>query len=69
MNESETIMFISLKLKANPPATVPSARGGGGGGGGEGILPHISYVRMRFPKRCRFGLLSILLWNRVWGNV
>ena len=64
MNESETIMFISLKLKANPPATVPSGRGGG-----EGILPHISYVRMRFPKRCRFGLLAILLWNRVWGNV
>ena len=32
MNESETIMFISLKLKANPPATVPSGRGGGGGG-------------------------------------
>ena len=31
MNESETIMFISLKLKANPPATVPSGRGGGGG--------------------------------------
>ena len=30
MNESETIMFISLKLKANPPATVPSGRGGGG---------------------------------------
>ena len=29
MNESETIMFISLKLKANPPATVPSGRGGG----------------------------------------
>ena len=57
------LCYISLKLQANLLDTVPA------GGGGGGILLHISYVRMRFPKRCRFGLLAILVWNQVWRNV
>ena len=42
--------YISLKLQANPLA------GGGGKWRVGDILLHISYVRMCFPKRCRFGL-------------
>ena len=59
------LCYISLKLQANLLDTVPA----GGGVGGGAIPLHISYVRMRFPKRCRFGLLAILVWNRVWLSV
>ena len=56
------LCYISLKLQANLLDTVPA-------GGRGGILLHISYVRMCFSKRCRFGLLDILVWNQVWRNV